>query len=601
MSDSNNNGKDPPILLVKGPPGTGKTTVTAKILGDHLKTAESSTRNPRYNWFAPNWKRIDEAKSNLDAYPLRPKVPLGPDGKLMGTSLCRRPREIAALRTKGLAMLEYGRLCARCAYRNGGCPYWNQFWEHRDEHWILPHAHLFLDTIHRQDPRPSLLVIDEDIIGTAIGYRSYLNEDDLARTATWLRKNALPSWQRPLLDLMDALRDAMTQRGTVRNFQIASEIGPEVLTNAILTWRQAGPQLELQERESLKNVALDTARPPVLERLMGTMLDLAARPSRACIRKYDDPKRGAVLVLYNLARPQTGKTPTIILDSTGSPSIYGRLFRGRNITALDVDVVCSARVVQVIDGTYGKTVTESDEAVAARLLDAVRGIVKYRGTKEHPVAVITHKAFEQRIRGKGLRHIRTGHFYAERGTNRFLDAGCRDIVVVGTPTPNIDDLEMAAEALFAGDADDLDFSGGYCPRQYGMSDDDGMDWQIDIRDYADPRMQDLVALFREGEVLQAAHRIRPLDEGAGKTIWLLTSLPIPGLPPTDLIRLEDVVAVARGNDTVMADKPLRDKVREAFKELTKQFRRKPTLREVADVAGCSLGTASKYLKTGRRK
>lgn len=601
MSDSNRIGKNPPILLVKGPPGTGKTTVTAKILGDHLKRAESTAGNPRYNWFAPNWMRIDELKMSLDAYPLRSKVLLGPDGKPLSTSLCRRPREIAALRAKGLAMLEYGRLCSRCAYRDGECPYWNQFREHRDEHWILPHAHLFLDTIHRQDPRPSLLVIDEDIVGTTLGHRSYLSEDDLARTATWLRKNALPSWQRSLLDLLDALRDVMTQRGTVRNFQIASEIGTEMLRNAMLTWRQAGPQLEYQERESMKTVGLDAARPPVLERLMGTMLELAARPSRACIRKYDDPKRGAMLVLYDLARPRIGKTPTIILDSTGSPSIYGRLIRGRDIIPFDVDVACNARVVQVTDGTYGKTVTEKDDAVAARLLDAVRAIVKHRGTKRHPVAVITHQAFETRIRGKDLRHVRTGHFYAERGTNRFIDAGCREVVVVGTPTPNLDDLEMAAEALFAADADDLDFTGGYYPRQYGMFDDDGMDWQNDIRDYADPRMQELVALFREGEVLQAAHRIRPLDDGASKTVWLLTSLPIPGLPPTDLIRLDDVIAVARGDDTVMADKPLRDRVRETFKELTKQFRRKPILREVADATGCSPGTASKYLKTGRRK
>ena len=492
------------------------------------------------------------------------------------------------------------RLCRRCSYAGGGCPYWNQFRDHRFENWILPHAHLTLGTIDRQDPRPTLVVIDEDIIGTALGHKSYLTAADLARTAAWVQRNALPSWRSPLLDLLDALGGVLTQRGTVRNFQIASEVGQEALLAATLTWGQAGSQLLFQERHFLKDAAFDALYPPTLGRLMKVITTLAARSNRACIRKYDDPGRGAVLVLYDLVRPQLGNLPAIVLDSTGSPAIYERIFQGRRVDTFDFDVACEARVVQVADGTYGKTVTEGDERTRKRLLDSVRHIVRHRGSHDHPVALITHMGLETAVRNMDLRHLRTGHFYAERGTNRFTGNDSRDMVVVGTPTPNLDDLEMGAEALYAADTEDLDFRSEYMPRPYGMRDDDDMDSQTEIRDYIDPRLRELVGLFREAEINQAALRGRPLENGDQKTIWLLTSLPVPGLPPTDLVMLDDILVVARGPTTLAAVMTLRERVVDARQQLKKDLGRQPYNDEVAATVGCSKSAVSKYLNPSKQ-
>ena len=76
-------------------------------------------------------------------------------------------------------------------------------------------------------------------------------------------------------------------------------------------------------------------------------------------------------------------------------------------------------------------------------------------------------------------------------------------------------------------------------RPYQYSDADGCGYAALVKQYKDPRMEMLGKLHREDELVQAAHRIRPvLTEG--KSIYLLTALPVEELAPSRLITVNEL-------------------------------------------------------------
>jgi hypothetical protein len=585
------------MLIVRGPPGLGKSTTLAGL----LKTPGlGGSHGPQYNYYLPTRARIREFQDSLAAYVVCPKVTTRLDGSVDPRSLCLRAHELKRARDSGRADLEFMRFCYRCQHREGRCPYWMQFREHCGENWLLTHDYLFLQT-GDSPRRPSLHIIDEDIVQAAAKRVSRVSGRDIDLISKWIRRYVIPTWRAPLLRVLDGLRRVLDETGTVRNFQIAATIGDDALAAACLSWTASRETILYQELAFLRDAPEEALHPPVLGRLMSTLRQLAVSPTRACIRKHDDRTMGPVLVLHNLVRPSAGYAPVIIMDSTGSVPIYQKLFPSRTPEVFDVSVEVKATVYQITDGLFGRTqLGRDDGASMERLLNAIATIARHRGTADHPVGVIASQDFEQRLRARDLRHVVTGHYFAERGTNRFVNRQCRDIILVGTPWPAPDDIEMMAQALFGEDEEELDYGMGPVPRTYGMSDADGMDVEVDVWDYRDQRVREVIALFREGEMIQEAFRGRPLDDGGGKTIWVLSSLPLPGLPPTRLIRLDEIEERARPAPAVTAPPSLRQRVNESFTSLKANLKRRPTAEEVAGAAKCSKGTVSKYLARKNR-
>jgi hypothetical protein len=83
--------------------------------------------------------------------------------------------------------------------------------------------------------------------------------------------------------------------------------------------------------------------------------------------------------------------------------------------------------------------------------------------------------------------------------------------------------------------------GNWRPYQY-REEETGNGYAVEVREFKDKRLNLLLKTYREYEIAQAAHRIRPLLYPGQKKIWLLTNLPIDELPPTRVTDLSEIIA-----------------------------------------------------------
>lgn len=71
--------------------------------------------------------------------------------------------------------------------------------------------------------------------------------------------------------------------------------------------------------------------------------------------------------------------------------------------------------------------------------------------------------------------------------------------------------------------------------------------------FADPRCQEILESIREQETLQAIDRLRLVHADKPKTIYLLSNLPLPGLPPDELVALDDLLLPGRLAEVMLQD------------------------------------------------
>jgi len=105
--------------------------------------------------------------------------------------------------------------------------------------------------------------------------------------------------------------------------------------------------------------------------------------------------------------------------------------------------------------------------------------------------------------------------------------------------------------------------------------------------WADPDLAALLWSYREAEIIQAAHRARPINHPVD--IWLLTNIPIWELPPDELLTMREILAAPEGVNVFEWDKFVI-----AVAELCRDFgmATKEAIMEVAQLSG---PTASKYM------
>jgi hypothetical protein len=287
----------------------------------------------------------------------------------------------------------------------------------------------------------------------------------------------------------------------------------------------------------------DVERAPYthLPALVG-LLGRAARTLEAGALPADRVRLVGGDLLLLLRRPIHDRLPPRIvwLDATAQPRLYGAAF-GRPTRVLGADVRLVGRVLQVYDRANGKrTLVDPAGAPTPKADQAqalIRAICTQRGYARP--AVITFQACEE---GMGLDE--TGHFYAARGTNQY--EGCDALFVLGTPMPAPDALLDQARMLFF--EREEEFTAPWTPalRPYAYTDpSDGQGRAYPVGGYwDDPDLSAVLWANREAEIIQAAHRARPIHQACD--VWLLTNLPLEGLPPDALVSVREVLGAPEG-------------------------------------------------------
>ncbi len=245
----------------------------------------------------------------------------------------------------------------------------------------------------------------------------------------------------------------------------------------------------------------------------------------------------------------------ILLDAFGDVELLSKL-TNRKLAAWTIPMAIDAEVIQIVDGYYGITTMWKKKAksegggipkktLEKRLIPAAKNIASQdpEGT-----LIITWKLIHQHIEklqkeDKFDNKVVVDHFGNVRGSGEYENK--RQVIIIGAPSIRVEDLLQIANCIWHDDPEPLDDTmikdGNFRPYQY-REEATGNGYAVEVREFKDKRLNLLLKTYREYEIAQAAHRIRPLLYPGERKIWLLTNLPIDELPPTKVTDLNEIIA-----------------------------------------------------------
>jgi len=257
----------------------------------------------------------------------------------------------------------------------------------------------------------------------------------------------------------------------------------------------------------------------------------------------------------NLRKPiRIGKCRLILLDAFGDVELLSKL-TSRKLEAWTMPTAADVEVIQIVDGYYGimtmwekKFRDEGGGLPRRALLRLIEAAANIAAQDPEGTLIITWKLIHQHIEklqkeDKFDCRVALDHFGNIEGTNRHENK--RQVIIIGTPSIRPDELLQMAHCIWHDDEEPIDDTmvkdGNWRPYQY-REEETGNGYAVEVREYKDKRLNLLLKTYREYEIAQAAHRIRPLLYPGEKKIWLLTNLPIDELPPTKLTTLDEIIA-----------------------------------------------------------
>ena len=515
------------MLLVKSLPGTGKTTAAVDIVDSLVLSGRRvAYAGPRHDLF-----QDVIAKSDITSqwYEWQPRQAEDPDSGKIQT--CRYADQINTWLARGYAGMDFCAGVCKWEYVNNECAYHKQ--KARKEGAIyIQHQHVSLG--HPLDF--NVLFGDENPIS------AFTREWRIP--AKWIVPPGMDPTE-PLTEVLHWL--SMVAGSTDRAVQ-----GPELLEicGGAETVLQACELYSLpanaQSSETIHQ-AEEVENKPYFH--LPETVNLLAREARQAIAGVDYPYRVIVspgaMTLLTRHIPSAANLPDHIiwLDGTGQSRIYEKLF-GRRVKVIDGQPRLHGRIFQVVDRANGKSSLDGENARGRshrkQTETLVQSIIKQHGYLR-PV-VITYKDLAE---NGDFGQADTAHFYAARGTNAYEDADA--VIVVGAPQANIYDVVKQAKMIFF--ERNTAFRVKWLPEEkvYNFIDEEGSGRSYPVSGFwEDPDLQAVLEAIREDEIIQAAHRGRPVNKPVD--IWLLTNVPIWSLPPDELLTMRDILDAPEGVD-----------------------------------------------------
>lgn len=222
------------------------------------------------------------------------------------------------------------------------------------------------------------------------------------------------------------------------------------------------------------------------------------------------------------------------LDATANEHLYRQMF-GQTIEIVQPHIRLAGRVYQVWPRANGKTFLIKDNKLTSKVEQLAKQVERIieKHSYQRP-AIITFEAL------KSLFDAEMGHFYGARGTNRF--EGCDALIVAGTPQPDLGAITKQARMIYQDRMQPFDMTWSERDVQYA-----GQGYSYPVSGFwHDPDLNALLWQFREAELIQAAHRARPILHDVD--IWLLTNIPMDELPPDELLDIKALFDAPMGVD-----------------------------------------------------
>lgn len=303
--------------------------------------------------------------------------------------------------------------------------------------------------------------------------------------------------------------------------------------------------------------------------------------------------RGTLTLL--LRHSPNDKLPPHVVwsDATANERLYRACFQ-RPVRVVDAQPAIGGRIYQLYERANTKTSLvprekpkggqsweNQETTISSKATQAVKVIERIAERYQSPVVI----SFQDVLKKTELGDISHIWFYAARGTNLFEDADAT--IILGTPQPSLYDLEKAASMIFF--ERDMIFQSQWttADRAYRFERDGQTPVYPVSGFWGDPDLQAVLWSLREAEIIQAAHRGRPVNHEVD--IWLMTNIPLDELPPTELLTMRDVVGAPEGVNVFDWER-----IVEAAEEIALATGA-VTAYDIIDKLGVSRRVASKYI------
>lgn len=513
------------MLLIKSSPGSGKTTAAATVIDEILhRPGRIAYAGPRHDFFQDV---VAKTLYPAEWYEWQARQAAGDRGQ---PQTCNYPLQMAEWLQKGYSAMDFCSGVCGWNYVNDGCEYHAQ--RRRPERVIyVQHQHVALG--HPLDF--TVLFGDESPLA------AFTNEWRIP--ARWI--------------LPPGMADDEPIKEILAQLAIAAGQGDQTLSGPALLDYLGGPDYVIEACE-LADLPADEIQAATSIRFADQVEDkpyfhlfdlvpLLLREAQLAAGGQDYPHRIILstghLTLLLRHKPHDLPPHVIWMDATGREAIYEQVF-GRPVQVIDARPRMHGRVFQVVDRANGKTALVKGgkrTAKANQAEDLIRRIISSRDY-QRPTVI----GFKDFVDDTDLEDVRTGHFYAARGTNEHEDADA--VFILGAPQSNIYDVVKMAKMIYFERDQAFHVTWRTEEKAYRYVDpDDGLGRTYPVSGFwNDPDLQAVLETIREDEIVQAAHRGRPVNHPVD--IWLLTNVPIDSLPPDELLTMQAVLGAPDGVD-----------------------------------------------------
>jgi hypothetical protein len=525
------------MLLVRALPGTGKTTAAAEIVDELALTGRRiAYAGPRHDFFQDVTAKSSQPDGWYEWLPRQADE----EGKLQ---TCRYAAQINTWLNRGYMGMDFCSGVCGWDYINDVCPYYQQ------KRTLSPVVYVQHQHVTNGHPMKfSVLFGDESPIG------AFLHEWDIP--AKHIFPPGMPV-DEPLTEMLYALSGfALGCERNVEGSELIEHLGgPVAVIHACETFTMPANALAA----GTIHLPEEAEKAPYFH--LVRLVPLLLREAKAASAKIEYAHRIILSKgkLTLLLRKQVDWDKTaehvVWLDATGRPDLYRSLFE-RDVEVVDARPRLYGRIFQVVDRANGKSALSPSEGDRARRKmvgseqtlhakqaeQVIRRIIEERGYQAP--SVIGFKDFINHL-GLDDLSVNTAHFYAARGTNEHQDADA--IFVVGAPQANFYDVVKMAKMIYF--ERDHAFVVKWLSKDqaYNFTGSDGLGRCYPVSGFwEDPDLQAILETLREDEIIQAAHRARPVNHPVD--IWLLTNVPIDGLPPDELLTMREIMGSPQGVD-----------------------------------------------------
>ena len=484
---------------------------------------------------------------------------------------CEEPACQAAiqeLKTTGHPGFAESRVCKHCpryANRLANCRYYRQFNLPPNTTVIAATAWLHLRQLPQLIQHAKIVIFDEDPLDHAFEQISTTHHQ-LQNAITFVQ-NRLPEYVGQFEPILEALARAsrLETLSAFKNDPVAT------LARSINL-----PIFNRRYRQITEDSPADQLPPLPLTYILAALRQKPGKMTQMLVVGKNELR-------WRRLRRFNPPVPVAILDATGAARLYEPIFPGRKIEVDEANVQMVAHVWQISDQRLPRS------SLSTSKIDQVRAIIMALYNDRVRLgpdgfAVIGRQDIVAALNLPP--QIKSGHYWGVRGSRAFED--CHTLVLVGTAEPDFVDVGLQADFLFGRE---LPRNRIEQTRPYYLTSTPGKSWAATVDVYEDFDLQAFYERAREGEMTQAAFRIRPL-EGPDKLILMLSNLPLDGLPPTELMTMDDLEARLG-----IKEPPATQRLLLAQKRLRRQLGKEPTHQQIANELGVSRESVGRTMRS----